>query len=77
MDWNWEVRGMEIPSSPGSGARGIEQSGTYTCELMGEVASWLAERGEFWELLDDDYPLTITITPAAVPDDDRTHQEET
>ena len=62
--WDWEVQGAEVPPSPGSTGRALDQRGTYACELMGEVVQMLVERGEFWELLDEEHPLTITITPA-------------
>jgi hypothetical protein len=65
--WQWSISGTGVPKSPGSMTHGVEDVGTVTFELMGEVVEWLAARGPFWDLLDTDYPVTITIGPAEDP----------
>jgi len=66
MAWDWEVRGEEVPTSPGSMVHSLAWRGTYTGDLLGEVLLDLAEHREFWGTLDEDEPVTITITPTPI-----------
>ncbi len=60
--WIWSVEGAEVPT--GTLHRSLECRGVVEAELAGDVVTWLAEHGEFWDDLDTTQPFTLSVEPA-------------
>jgi hypothetical protein len=63
VNWNWTVDGIEVPSSPGAMPRGVYDHGTVEAEGSGDALRLLLVNGPFWDLLDQDEPVTIELRP--------------
>ncbi len=69
MGWEWSIEGAEEGNgSPGVARHYFTATGTADVELAGEVLPWLAEHGEFWDVLDPSRPFTVTVSPEHLPD---------
>jgi hypothetical protein len=63
VNWHWTVYGEEVPSSPGAMVRFLEESDYVEAESSGQALAKLLEHGPFWDLLDQDEPVTIELRP--------------
>jgi hypothetical protein len=59
--FRWHVEGRQ--DSEGTMARSHEERGEVEAECAGEAFAKLAHSGLEWGMLDDDYPITLTIGP--------------
>lgn len=63
MTWTWAVSGTARSLSPGAMVRYVDDSGTVEADGHGEAMAELLQHGPFWELLDHEEAITITLTP--------------
>lgn len=69
--WKWEVTGTERRSRPGEMVRDLADGGIVDDEGDGGGAALdeLCQRGDFWDMLDQDEAFTITLTPEPEDED--------
>lgn len=63
ITWTWEAHGTARSGSPGAMVRYVGDSGTVEADGHGEAMAELLQHGPFWELLDHEEAVTITLTP--------------
>lgn len=62
--WIWEVHGVERRARPGAMIHGMDDTGTINAEGSGDALAQLLQTGPFWDMLDQDEHVTITLRPA-------------
>lgn len=60
--YHWEVVGRAEPRTDGEMVRVYSEDGVIESEYAGEVAEFVVQKEIEWASLDEDHPITITIT---------------
>jgi hypothetical protein len=61
--WHWTITGTERSDSPSASKHDFKEQGEASAELFGEVLEAILADFTGWGVLDEDYPITITIEP--------------